>query len=231
MKKITIFLDDSGVLSKNAPEKHFVYAGYIFLNDKDKDYAKRRYQQKIQELRELTGREDELKAAHLHLKSKRKLYKIMDPFYSLSAYVNIEKVYLQILGNKLAIHRFKDYVIKMLIKKQINSLIKNELIDAYEDIELKIYIDEQATATNGYYSLKESILEELKYGINNLDYGTRYEPILFGNLIVNVYYYDSKQNYLGQAADILANRIWNSYVKDDLKLRTRPKNFHLQFPK
>ncbi|MGG7601958.1 DUF3800 domain-containing protein [Weissella confusa] len=230
MKEITIFLDDSGVLSKNAPEEHFVYAGYMFLSEEDKNYAKRRYIAKIKQLRKKTGREDELKAAKISLNGKRKLYSVMKPFYSLSAYVNTNRVYDYILEDKLAIHRYKDYVVKMLIKKQTKRLIADGLIDPNEDIKISIFLDEQATATNGYYTLKASVYEELKVGISNWEYGTTHPPLIFGDFHVEVSYFDSKHNYLGQASDILANRIWTSYVQNNLELRNRQKHFHLTFP-
>lgn len=31
MQEIYTFIDDSGVLHKNADNKHFIYAGYIFF--------------------------------------------------------------------------------------------------------------------------------------------------------------------------------------------------------
>lgn len=43
MQEIYLFIDDSGSLHKNAPDDFFIYAGYIFINKKIKEDAKRKY--------------------------------------------------------------------------------------------------------------------------------------------------------------------------------------------
>ena len=68
-------------------------------------------------------------------------------------------------------------------------------------------IDESPRATNGIYNLKESIIEELQYGITNYDYGCTFSPILFGGLTVELKYVDSKKNVLVQASDFFVGYV------------------------
>ncbi len=91
-------------------------------------------------------------------------------------------------------------------------------------------MDEQATATDGFYSLKDSIFEELKKGIVNFDYGKFHEPLFTGKVKVNVSYCNSANNYLIQASDILANRLWTSFIKENKELRKIPNHRCLRLP-
>lgn len=230
VQTITIYLDDSGVLDKNHPVPHFVYAGYVFLSVEEREHAKRRYIDVVRLLKKISGRKDELKAATISNKSKRKLYSVMNPFRSVAAHVKTDKVYDSILSDKRSIHRYKDYVIKMLVKRTLEQLLSENIISADEDIKLDLNIDEQPVSTDGYYGLQDSIYEELKNGITNWDYGTTRPPLFNKGVEVNVKYFVSDHNYLGQAADIIANRMWVSYCQNNLKLRQRKNHFLLPFP-
>lgn len=149
---------------------------------------------------------------------------------SVGLTVDISRVHNSILDDKKSIHRYKDYVLKRLVKNKMNDLIGRGLVDPYQDIKLRICVDEQGTATNGIYNFKESVYEELKTGISNFNYGTFYEPIVFGNFEIGVEYCDSKNNYLIQASDILANRIWVSFKIGDRGMRNIPNHMCLKLP-
>ncbi|MFT8325381.1 DUF3800 domain-containing protein [Oenococcus sicerae] len=230
MKTIYLYIDDSGTLNRNAPQQDFVYAGYAFIGLEEKNIASRKYHNKIKQLRKMSGRHDELKAANISKQSKYKLFKVMQAFHSFSVHVDVGSVYSSILSDKKSIHRYKDYVVKRVIKSEISCLIDEEFINDQEDLKLIVHLDEQATATDGYYDLKSSIMEELHEGIQNRDYGKIFQPIIYGNLVVAVSYFDSKVNYLGQSADILANRIWASYVCNNGTLRKINFHCHLTLP-
>lgn len=95
---------------------------------------------------------------------------------------------------------------------------------------MHIFVDEQNTATNGIYGLGDSVKEELAKGIMNFNYGTFYKPILHGRLFVDVTYCDSSKDYLIQACDILANRIWTSYYVRNENLRILTNHTSLILP-
>ena len=109
-------------------------------------------------------------------------------------------------------------------------MITDGILSKNEDITISIYIDEQLTATNGYYDLRDSIKEELKHGIINFNYGISYPNVFDANVEVIIHYCDSSTNYMIQASDILANRIWTSYRINNRKLRMKDNQTILTFP-
>ena len=219
------------MLHKNAPTNHFVYAGYVFSDRATLDDAKRKYIHANKELKKATGRNDELKAATLKPKQKRALFNSVREYESVSAVVDISRVYDYILENKKAICRYKDYVLKICVKRKLKDMIQKGVLSPSDDVTLKIFVDEQLTATNGYYDLRDSIIEELQYGIVNFNYGVSHPKVFTGTVQVDLEYCESKNNYMIQASDILANRIWTSYKKNAPELRnTIPNHLFLTFP-
>jgi len=108
--------------------------------------------------------------------------------------------------------RFEEYAQRRLVKNVMNHLKNRNLIDVNEPIRLHICIDEMPTKTNGYYTLKNGLYEELKHGIQNWNYGKKFEPVMHGDLKVDVIYKDSKKNIGIQMADIIANTIRRTFV-------------------
>lgn len=229
-KQIYFFFDDSGVLHKNERSGFFVYAGYVFSNRDDMDSARRKYIHANKEIKKRTGMSGELKAAYLEAKHKRSLFNSVRGYDSLSAAVNIKKVYDYILAEKKSICRYKDYILKMCIKSKLLELIDRKILSCSDSVDIWVYIDEQLTATNGYYDLRDSIREELQHGIANWDYGVVRPNVFDGNVRVFIHYCESKNNYLIQASDIIANRIWTSYRTDKPGLREIPNHKGLTFP-
>lgn len=228
MKKISIFIDDSGVFHSN--HNYFVYAGFCFISDEDKISAKRRYRSLNTRIRRANAIEGELKASTLERRHKNALFKVLKDEISFSVSVNLSSVRTGIMTDKKSRQRFKDYALKRVVKNLFKKLLEQGLISKNDDIELFVNIDQQGFATNGLYGLGDGILEELKYGITNFNYGTFYPPILEGKFVVHTKSCVSENDYLIQAADILANRIWNSYEKQLIKLRHIPNHTFLNLP-
>lgn len=223
-------MDDSGVFHRNEASGYFVYGGYVFFGD-EKDHAKRQYHALVDKIKKKIHQNGELKAAFIQeRKHKRALISVLSQYQKISLSIQISRVKDSILDDPSARTRYKDWAIKMLIKKVFKYFISEKIINPNEDIDLEINLDEQATKSNGLYSLKDGIYEEFCHGTNNFDYGITFEPILYGNLNLSVRYCDSKNNYLVQAADILANRIWNSYKVQNESLRNLENHFHKEFP-
>lgn len=230
-KDVYFFFDDSGVLHRNAPCNYFIYAGYVFTSRSDLDTAKRKYINANRKIRKATGSSGELKAANLTASQKRSLFNSIREYDSVSAAVDISRVYGYILNNKKSICRYKDYVLKLCIKRKLKDLIQSGVLSSSDDVNLHIYIDEQLTATNGYYDLRDSIMEELQHGIVSFNYGTVHPKVFDGEVKVSIEYCESKNNYLIQASDIIANRIWTSYRANNPELRNNiPNHLFLTFP-
>lgn len=230
MQTVYFFFDDSGTLHRNEKSGYFVYAGYAFTNRNDLDAAKRKYINANKKLKKELKTNEELKAYGLSNKHRRALFNSVKEYDSVSCSVKIPAL-CKVLYDKKSVCRYKDYVLKRCVKAMLQKFIKEGRINPSEDIELFVNVDEQQTATNGYYDLKSTIFEELKFGIQNWDYGTFHKPIFYGDVKVYVKYCDSKKNYLIQASDILANRVWNSFRENKSHLRTGiPNHLHLTFP-
>ena len=148
----------------------------------------------------------------------------------MAAVVEISRLYDYVIENKKSICRYKDYILKRCIKNELELMITDGILSKNEDITISIYIDEQLTATNGYYDLRDSIKEELKHGIINFNYGISYPNVFDANVEVIIHYCDSSTNYMIQASDILANRIWTSYRINNRKLRMKDNQTILTFP-
>lgn len=128
-------------------------------------------------------------------------------------------------------HRYKDYVLKRLIKFEIERLISAGEVDPFRPAHLRVYIDQQHTSTDGYYTLSQSVSEELNHGIYNFDYGVFYDPIFKAPVTVSIKFCDSSHDYLVQASDILANRIFTAYNFNSMELaRDIPHHSHISLP-
>ncbi len=229
-QEVIFFFDDSGVLHKNELSGYFVYAGYVFTNRNELDSAKRKYIHANKMLKNALCVSTELKASNLVPKHKRSLYNSVKDYRSVAAVVEISRLYDYVIENKKSICRYKDYILKRCIKNELELMITDGILSKNEDITISIYIDEQLTATNGYYDLRDSIKEELKHGIINFNYGISYPNVFDANVEVIIHYCDSSTNYMIQASDILANRIWTSYRINNRKLRMKDNQTILTFP-
>lgn len=209
-KTIYIYVDDSGTLNTHSEGDFFVYAGYYFTTQKERDLALRKYRAVVERLKKSIHFRKELKAAHLNRKTKNELFKVLKSFSSFSTRIKISKLNIN-LTEKKSRQRYQDYALKRIIKKVICSLIEENKLKNGDGISILLYIDQQPTSTNGFYDLEHSIYEEFHEGVTNPYYGF-IKPILKdSNLTIKIKYRDSKYDYLVQASDILANRVWSSY--------------------
>lgn len=206
MQEIYFYLDDSGVLHRNANEQFFVYAGYVFLSHAEKDKALAAYRKASRTVNPTP--EQELKAHGTKGKTKRYLNSILRDYESLACIVDTKRIYPNILCNKKSIHRYKDYCLKRIAKAKLANLISQQKIDPTTPTILRFFIDNQPTSTDGIYNLRESIREELACGISNFDYGVFHAPIFTGSLTVTTSFCDSRYQPLIQAADIFANCVF-----------------------
>lgn len=229
MKRIHIFIDDSGRLEPNS--NYFVYAGHCFINDQEKNKSKNRYKKRVQAISKKNQFDFELKASNLtNYAHRNSLYKTLKNELSFSVSIQNRCLKEYVLKDKKSRQRFKDYAIKRVVKKLFQELLRRGDIRAHDNIELFVNIDQQGFATNGLYGLGDGIFEELHEGIYNFGYGKFFEPILHGDFEVFTKSCVSENDYLIQAADILANRIWNSYNRCDHKLRDIPNHIFLCLP-
>lgn len=218
-KTIYVYLDDSGVLSKN--EKCVCYAGLVFLSKVEKDSFVRQYKVILDRIKcDYCSRERnecnneciEIKNSNIKLKDKRQFMMLIKKYLSYYVLIDNTKIYDHIFRDAPSKGRFTDYAKKMIIKDICKYLLRNVLIGEIDEVSLVLGFDESITRSNGYYDLKDGIIEELKYGMSNYQYGVFHEPILRNLSDVFLYYYDSKKNLAVQASDLIAGSIRRSYI-------------------
>ena len=221
---VYINIDDSGKLVES--EKVSIYAGLVFLSKQEKDKFITQYRSIVQDIKCKYCKDDstkcnnkskvcpELKHNMLKPKHNRQLMNYIKKYTVLCCIINNNKIYPNIKNNTASRGRFLDYSLKLLIKQTIKCLIKEKRINPDLPVKLVVNIDEQTTKTNGYYNLRDGILEELKYGIFNYNYGFYNTPIINSDLEVNVCYQKSEKSYLIQAADLVAGTVRRLYLNN-----------------
>lgn len=215
MQTITFYVDDSGVLHTNESSGYFVYGGYVFLDRKHREKKTRQYKSLARKICEDLD-VPEAKASCLKPKHKRALMNVMKDVESFSVVTDISKMYKRIMTTKSSRHRFKDYALKIAIKRKLEVLIREGKVDPKVPTHLNILIDEQPTATDGVYSLEESIFEEFSVGFSSFDYSAEKPRLFHSKFVVSIKFKSSHSDYMIQASDILANRVWNLSGKQNL---------------
>ncbi len=213
VQEIYINLDDSGKLTSK--EWISVYGGLVFLSKREKDKFITQYRSIVNEIkcsyckhRENCNKKcPEIKNTNIKPKHKRRIMNYLHKYYIVALVIKNEEVYDYIKNNKAAKGRFLDYSMRRMIKEIIKRLISLKMVDSNKDIRLILNIDQQSTKNNGYYNLKDGLLEELKYGITSFNYAATFLPIIFGKLEIKLMYQASDKCYVVQAADLLAGTI------------------------
>lgn len=232
MTEIYIYADDSGVFDIK-DSQYFIYAGYIFVGQDQVRKYRTRYKNMVDRVRTELGwsHDIELKAAYLKAKHKKALGSAMTGAQSFSLAVDMSRVYSNILESKMNKQRYKDYVLKRAIKSKLVKILSERGISKDEPIRLIIKIDEQPVSSSGVKELEGSITKEFRYG--RLDGNGRPEdPILNKGSEITLDYMDSKEDYLVQASDILANKIWTgkNYNPKLLNQVKMSSHLHIDFP-
>lgn len=232
---IYIFMDDSGKLTSK--EEVSVFAGIVFQNQSEKDQFVRKYKSTLNSIKcqycsdskETCGNKNcpEIKSFNIKKSDKRRMLNLCKQHCTYAVIIDNTKVYERILSSKASKGRYTDYAQKIIIKQIVMHYINEGIIDPQKDLSLIIRIDQQSTKSNGYYSLEESINEELSHGIYNFNYHTVHKPIIFGKLNVDVKYMDSKKVYSIQASDLIAGYVRNTVLhsKDSRELNQKLNSF------
>jgi hypothetical protein len=216
---IYLYMDDSGKISKS--EDYAVFAGIVFQNTSEKSKFTNMYRQINEEIKCKYCTEDnqtcslvcpEIKAFSIKPKHRRRIINLSKEYTTFATVIYNKNLHGYIVNNKASKGRFNEYAQRRIIKTTINNLISRRIINPNLPVYLHVNIDEMPTKTNGYYTLHDGLIEKLRYGIINYNYGTIHKPILHNDLKLNVVYKDSKNDFGIQMADILANTVRHSFV-------------------
>ena len=203
-----IYSDESGVFDKEHNEI-YVYGGLIFLGKEQKDDYTRKYVAAEKALRGQKYTSDkELKACKISNKEKGKLYRSMNGAIRFGVIVNQKNVLARIFQSKKDKQRYLDYAYKIGLKKALQKMIADGIIDKNSINDIHIFTDEHTTATNGRYELREGLEQELKNGTYNMQYDKFFPPVFESMGGIELFNCDSSKVTLVRAADIVANRIY-----------------------
>ena len=228
---IYIYSDESGVFDV-AHNKFYVYGGIIFLDKESKDIASRKYLAVEKTVRTIEQKSQytEIKANNVSNKSKGKLYNSIKNNLLFGTVINQEQLQKEIFNTKRSKQRYLDYAFKICIKRKFEQMIKSGQIDPLKVENLYFYLDEHTTATDGLYELRESMLNEFKYGMFNADFTSFKEPIFKNLKTLEVKYCNSAKNTLIRAADVVANKLF--YSANNALIKNFDDNFFiLSLPK
>lgn len=209
--KQTIFMaiDDSGQLSKR--DNIMTFGGIILPNIEIKKKFISEYSIIVKQLRKKYPKKyKELKYSNTKSKDRLLILNYLKNYLTFCCIIDNRKIYKSIFNKSKSKGRYLDYAIKIMIKNTIKNLIKENLINPFNNIELIISIDENNYKSNGYYNLKESIYEELKFGMSNIRNNIKFKNIIYGNLEIILNYEKSHLCYLVQSADIIAGYVRNN---------------------
>lgn len=209
---IYVYSDESGVFDY-LHNDYFVFAGVIFFSKQDKDDMERKYihaEKCIRSSSEIVSTE-ELKACNLSNKNKGKLYRSLNNCFKFAIIIDQKRILKNIFEHKKSKQRYLDYAYKIGLKRSLKHLIDNNIITPSDVKNINVFVDEHTTATNGYYELREGLLNEFKYGTFNYEWSKFFSPIFPSLNDLKVDFCDSKNKTLIRAADIIANKIF--YLK------------------
>ncbi len=215
LQTVYINIDDSGKIS--AKEKIAVYGGIVFLSKKDKDKFITQYKSivnsmkcKYCKLNNTLCKQNkcpELKHSNLKNSDSRRIINYIKKYTVIACVIDNDKLYGHIISDKAAKGRYNDYALRRTIKGIINNLVQDKQIIPQEPLKVVLNIDEQSTKSNGYYNLRDGLVEELKYGIINFNYSKRHTAVISGDLEIILKYQKSDKSYVVQAADLVAGTV------------------------
>ncbi len=217
LMKIYMYLDESGSIHKNSKTKYFAVGGYFtFAHDKLKiisKYKKINYEMKQNKNLSL---DQEIKSYHMKDAEKINIFdniQDMDTFFGCAKVFDKQAMKKEIIYSNI----FFNYAVKLLIKDCVIPLLNLELLA--NEVEFIVSIDNR----------------NIRVGeLNNLETYLKTEFCL-ENFNFKITYYDSKNHYGIQLADLVVNTFYNYYKNKNIVKAVVPhlksKNFRISlFP-
>ena len=204
-----VFSDESGVFDRQHNDI-YVFAGLILLSSESKEEWSRKYSAAERRIR-ISGkyrRDQELKASLVSNSEKLDLYKSLNGCYKFAVVIRQQKLLESIFESKKDKQRYLDYAYKIGVRRALEQLVKEGLINPSEVENMYFFVDEHTTATNGRYELKEALEREFKNGTYNYNWDKFFPPLFTSINSVNLEYCNSANKLLVRAADVVANRVF-----------------------
>ena len=221
-QEIQIYLDDSGKLTEK--ELFTIYAGLVFTDKKKMQEFHNIYKSAVNNIKcnycnktqnDCDNTCPEIKHNMLRKKDIRRLINIIKKYTLTACIITNSKVYPEQKSSKASKGRYLDFCIKMMVKNVVIQLIKSNIIDETQPLTIRLNLDEQTTKSNGYYSLDESIKEELETGFRNFNYNVYGKPVIYNKVNVILQYKHSINDFYVQGADLIAGYTRRVCIKDN----------------
>lgn len=204
-----VYADESGTLDPIHNE-YYTFGGLILIGKEQRIEASNRYLKAERALRaahpELSHIK-ELKAKSLGNKARSSLFRSLNKFQKFGVVIEQKRLYSYIWEPKKTRQRFLDFAFKIGLKRALQDMMNNGVINASEIEYLHVIMDEHTTATDGRYELRESLEIEFRFGMTNFEHMTHFPPIFPNMKSVEVDMRDSSTTPLVRSADIVANRM------------------------
>ena len=204
-----VFSDESGVFDRQHNDI-YVFAGLILLSSESKEEWSRKYSAAERRIR-ISGkyrRDQELKASLVSNSEKLDLYKSLNGCHKFAVVIRQQKLLGSIFESKKDKQRYLDYAYKIGVRRAMEQLVGEGLVNPSEVENMYFFVDEHTTATNGRYELKEAREREFKNGTYNYNWDKFFPPLFTSINSVNLEYCNSANKLLVRAADVVANRVF-----------------------
>lgn len=204
-----VFSDESGVFDRQHNDI-YVFAGLILLSSESKEEWSRKYSAAERRIR-ISGkyrRDQELKASLVTNSEKLDLYKSLNGCHKFAVVIRQQKLLGSIFESKKDKQRYLDYAYKIGVRRALERLVDEGLVNPSEVENMYFFVDEHTTATNGRYELKEALEREFKNGTYNYNWDKFFPPLFTSINTVNLEYCNSATKLLVRAADVVANRVF-----------------------
>lgn len=211
-----IYSDESGVFDYKH-EEYFIFGGIIYLSKSNRDNDIRKYLSLEKKIRKSTKIKEELKANSLPAKHKRRLFSSVEFGHKFGIIIRLNNIHKQIFDDKKSKQRYLDYAYKIGVKKSLQSLANQQILELDKINNIYFFCDEHTTATNGKYELKEALEQEFKRGTFNHDFNNYFPPIIPTLKSISLEYCNSEKTTLIRAADIIANNIYHHAMRGEIK--------------
>lgn len=228
---IYVYSDESGVMDK-IHNDYFVFGGLMFLSKEEKDVFTRKFVHAENCVKSSLGMlpSDEAKASVIGNKQKSKLFRATNRQIRFGVIVHEQALLPQIFNSKKDKQRYLDYAYKIAVKRCFEMLIRTGRISVPEVSNIRFFVDEHSTATNGRYELREALERELKIGTYNQTWDRFFPPLFPSVQSVDLEYCNSGTRPLIRAADIVANHIFYLAKTDPSWQSALPDLFVIRLP-
>lgn len=227
--KLFIYSDESGVFDYKHSD-FFVFGGIICFGQEQKELLSRKYSHVEKIIRNGKSSNKEIKASNVTNAQKGKLYRSLNDAYKFTVVIKLKNLDSNIFENKKHKQRYMDFAYKMVLKKCLQCLIKNSIIQPTDIDTICVCVDEHSTATDGLYELRENLLREFKIGTFNPSYQHYFDPIFPQLKSLNVNFCNSANQLLIRAADIVANHSYHKVIDGLGYIKELKNTFVLYMP-